>query len=76
MAAKTKVPEGMYANNFGYCKAPLTRDLSDPDIDVFIMGVPFDIATSGRPGARQGPAAITTDLRQPVMGNLSLPLAL
>ncbi len=35
-----------------------SRDFSQADIDVVISGVPYDQSTSGRPGARFGPASI------------------
>jgi len=48
--------ESMFANMFGYMGAPLSRDLSDAD--VFVIGLPYDLATSGRSGTRGGPNAI------------------
>ena len=41
---------------FMNCKSP--RDVADNDIDVVISGVPYDQSSTGRPGARLGPAAI------------------
>lgn len=38
------------------CK--LTQDFLNEDVDVVISGVPFDLATTERPGARFGPTAI------------------
>ena len=38
----------------GFLEFPVTRELSD-DIDVAILGVPYDLATTGRGGARGGP---------------------
>ncbi|UCH19858.1 MAG: agmatinase [Deltaproteobacteria bacterium] len=35
-----------------------SRDFMAPDVDVVISGVPFDLTTTGRPGARLGPAKI------------------
>lgn len=46
----------LYANLFGYLQCPLTRDLSQAD--VVVLGVPYDLATSGRSGTRSGPTAI------------------
>jgi len=37
---------------------PHVTDLLHSKADVVVTGVPFDLATSGRPGARLGPAAI------------------
>jgi len=48
----------MYANVFSYLGFPLTRDLDNPDIDAVVMGVPYDLATSGRAGTRSGPMGI------------------
>ncbi len=41
---------------FVSCK--MARDFVDGDIDVVISGIPFDQTTTGRPGARFGPASI------------------
>lgn len=46
----------MYANIFGYMAVPLSRNLDDAD--VFIVGLPYDLALTGRSGARSGPSAI------------------
>ena len=46
-----------YANVFTYMGLPLSRDLDD-QVDAVVMGVPYDLATSGRSGARLGPTAI------------------
>jgi agmatinase len=48
----------MYANVFSYVGLPLSRDLADDSVDAVVMGVPYDLATSGRAGARSGPLAI------------------
>lgn len=47
-----------YANVFSFMGLPLSRDLDDDAIDAVVMGVPYDLGTSGRPGARGGPGAI------------------
>ena len=39
-----------------FARAPLVE--SARDVDVAVLGVPFDTATSMRPGARFGPAGI------------------
>ena len=41
---------------FMSCKMP--RDFGDAGVDVVISGVPYDQSTTGRPGARFGPASI------------------
>ncbi len=46
-----------YANVFGFAGLPLGRQLDD-DVDAVVMGVPYDLGTSARPGARFGPGAI------------------
>lgn len=46
----------MHANLFGYMGASLSRNLDDAD--VFIVGLPYDLATTGRAGTRNGPTAI------------------
>jgi agmatinase len=46
----------MVANIHGYLGLPLTRD---PDAaDVFVVGLPYDLGTSGRSGTREGPLGI------------------
>ena len=47
-----------YANVFSYMGLPLSRDLDDDAMDAVVMGIPYDLGTSGRAGARSGPAAI------------------
>ena len=46
----------IYRNPFTFLEAPWYRDA--PDADVVVTGIPFDLATSGRAGARSGPGAI------------------
>ncbi len=48
----------MFANVFSFMGVPLSRDLADDSIDAVIMGVPYDLATSGRAGARSGPMGV------------------
>jgi agmatinase len=46
----------IFANVYGYLGRPLTRN---PDAaDVFIVGLPYDLGTSGRSGTRMGPRGI------------------
>jgi len=45
-----------FANNFTFMGCPLSRSLKD--IDAVVMGVPYDLATSGRSGTRYGPTGI------------------
>ena len=46
-----------YANIFTYMGLPLSRELSE-DVDAVVMGVPYDLATTGRSGTRFGPTGI------------------
>lgn len=46
-----------YSNLFGFLGASLDLDGSS-DADIAILGVPFDLGTTGRSGTRSGPAAI------------------
>lgn len=50
--------DSMYAHIFSFLGLPLSRDLQDPSVGAVVMGVPYDLGTSGRPGARSGPAAM------------------
>lgn len=39
--------------------APILRDIHELDrVDIAVLGIPFDMATTNRPGARYGPRAI------------------
>ena len=46
----------MFANTFGYLGCPVTRDLKEADVAV--MGIPYDLGTTGRSGTRFGPQGI------------------
>jgi agmatinase len=48
----------MYANVFSYMGLPLSRDLANDAVDAVILGIPYDLGTTGRPGARGGPQGI------------------
>ena len=50
--------DSMYANVYSYMGLPFSRDVNDVDLDAFVMGVPYDLGTSGRAGTRSGPTAI------------------
>jgi len=46
----------MYANVFTYIGIPFSRNADDAD--VFVVGLPYDLGTTGRAGTRSGPPAI------------------
>ncbi|GAA0492309.1 MULTISPECIES: agmatinase [Tatumella] len=48
----------LVSNAFGFMRFPLNFQPYNSDADWVITGVPFDAATSGRPGSRLGPGAI------------------
>ena len=48
----------MFSNVFSFMGLPFSRDMDDASIDAVVMGVPYDLGTSGRPGTRSGPNAI------------------
>ena len=48
----------LVSNAFGFLRFPLNFQPYDSDAEWVITGVPFDAATSGRPGSRLGPNAI------------------
>src|SRR5207249_5638181 len=50
------VAEPTYSGALSFMRRRYTRDLKG--VDVAVTGVPLDLATSNRPGARFGPAAI------------------
>ena len=47
-----------FANVFSFMGLPLSRDLEPDDLHAVVMGVPYDLGTSGRAGARSGPQGI------------------
>jgi agmatinase len=48
--------EPPYTGALSFLRRSYTRDLSG--VDVAVLGIPFDLATSNRPGARFGPRAM------------------
>lgn len=48
--------EAMYAGATSFLRRRYSRDLTD--VDVAVIGVPFDLATTNRSGARLGPRAV------------------
>ena len=54
----TKTDYSLYSNAMTFVRRPYMRNPLDSDADVVVLGVPLDMATSGRSGARMGPDAI------------------
>ncbi|MFK7974864.1 MAG: agmatinase [Halioglobus sp.] len=64
----TSVPvddQSLYANVFSFMGLPLSRDIASasgsqqrPLAGAVVMGIPYDLGTTGRAGARSGPSAI------------------
>ena len=48
--------EQMYSGALSFCRRRYARDLAG--VDLAVIGVPFDTATSNRPGCRFGPRGI------------------
>ncbi|WDE02400.1 agmatinase [Thalassomonas actiniarum] len=48
----------IYSNAMTFMRQPLSYEPVNTDADVVVLGLPFDLATSGRSGARMGPGAI------------------
>jgi len=48
----------LYSNAMTFLRQPLVQNPVNADADIVILGIPFDMATSGRSGARLGPDAI------------------
>ena len=46
----------MFANTFSYLGLPITRDIKSADL--VVMGIPYDLGTTGRAGTRHGPQSI------------------
>jgi len=53
----------MFANVYSYMGLPLTRNIDSAD--VVVMGIPYDLGTTGRAGTRHGPQGVRL-----VSGNL------
>ncbi len=49
-------PEQTFGGALSFMRRKYTRELAD--VDVAVVGIPFDTATTNRPGARLGPRAI------------------
>jgi agmatinase len=53
-----QVDNSIYSNAMTFMRQPLCFDPLNTDADIVVLGLPFDMATSGRSGARMGPTAI------------------
>ena len=53
-----QVDNSIYSNAMTFMRQPLTNDPVNSDADIVVLGLPFDLATTGRSGARMGPTAI------------------
>ncbi|WP_295893831.1 agmatinase [uncultured Vibrio sp.] len=54
----TKTDYSLYSNAMTFMRRALVKDPMSDNANVVVLGVPLDMATSGRPGARLGPDAI------------------
>jgi agmatinase len=61
-------PELVYAGATSFCRRRYTRELDG--VDVVVSGVPFDAATTYRPGARLGPRAVRIASANLVFGSV------
>jgi len=52
------MPDRKPLTQHGFLELPVTRDLSEARADVAILGVPYDLATTGRSGTREGPQGV------------------
>ena len=52
------VDHSLYSNGMTFLRRPMVQNINAIEADVVVLGLPFDLATSGRPGARLGPDAI------------------
>ena len=50
------VAEATFAGALSFCRRRYSKDVADADVAV--VGVPYDLATTSRPGARLGPRAV------------------
>ncbi|ELR67227.1 Agmatinase [Photobacterium marinum] len=54
----SKTDYSLYSNAMTFLRRPLVSNPLVSEADVVVLGVPLDLATSGRSGARMGPDAI------------------
>ena len=55
-SSKGTTQEQTFAGALSFLRRRYSKDLTD--VDLAVMGVPFDLATTNRPGARFGPQAV------------------
>jgi agmatinase len=53
-----QIDESIYSNAMTFLRQPLVQNPLESTADIVVLGLPFDMATTGRSGARMGPAAI------------------
>jgi agmatinase len=53
-----QVDNSLYSNAMTFLRLPMPTDPVFTDADIAVLGLPFDLATTGRSGARIGPTAI------------------
>jgi agmatinase len=58
--SQNKFPDSadMYSNVYSFMGLPFCDDIAASDADLAVLGLPYDLATSGRAGTRSGPNAI------------------
>jgi agmatinase len=53
-----QIDESIYSNAMTFLRQPLVQNPLESTADIVVLGLPFDMATTGRSGARMGPTAI------------------
>lgn len=50
--------DSLFANPYSFLRLPMVKDPRDTAADLVVLGMPYDMATTGRSGARLGPDAV------------------
>ncbi|MCC4798108.1 agmatinase [Enterovibrio norvegicus] len=50
--------DSLYSNAYSFLRLPMVQDPTKVNADVVVLGMPYDMATTGRSGARLGPDAV------------------
>ncbi|MDD1793313.1 agmatinase [Enterovibrio makurazakiensis] len=50
--------DSLYSNAYSFLRLPMVKDPTATEADIVVLGMPYDMATTGRSGARLGPDAI------------------